>query len=190
MRITCNSLLEAPIINLIKLYQSLNVKGVCGIIVDGSKHNVSQTTIGSLTLLTYCNELEVSEHFNEKLALVDITIPKGGITYSSIADASNGLLIADSKLGNTPFAMATEDITFKLLIGNTSSEDTLLEQDLFNYVTHRISEGQDFTPIPMPLFNKRLLKFDVKREEGKSIISCGELSNEILAEVLKSVKVD
>lgn len=190
MKLTCNSLLEAPLINLIKLYDSLNVKGVCGILTPGSKHNVEHTTIGAMALLSYCNELVVSDSFSDRLKLIDITIEKGPINYFGIANASGGILTVPEHLSSEPFAMATNSIRFKLLVGVTSVNSTLTEEDVYTFVTNADTKGYEFTAVPLPLMSKTVLQFSSTSANGKSTIQCDTVSDKALEELFSSLKVE
>ena len=190
MKITCNSVLEAPLINLLMLYDSLNVKGVCGILTPNSKHNVEHTTMSSLGMLSYCNELEVNEAFNERFKLIDIEIEKGPINYYAIANASGNFLSVPKHLGSEPFAMATDKVTFKLLIGSSTVSAPLREEDVFTYIADNKVEGYEFTDLPMPLLSKRLLKFETKSANGFSHIECDTLEPSIVDELISSLKVE
>lgn len=190
MKITCNSLLEAPLINLLMLFDSLNTKGVCGILTPNSKHTVEHTTLSSLAMLSYCNELIVTDALNEQLRIVDIQIPKGPITYQGVADASGGYLTVPHDLRPEPFAMATDTVTFKLLIGSSTVSAPLREEDVFTYIAERKQDGFEFTDIPMPLLSKRLLKFEAKSTNGVSHIECESLQPSIVDELIASIKVE
>jgi len=190
MKVTCNSLLEAPLINLIKLYDSLNVKGVCGILTPHSKHNVQHTTISSLAMLSYCNELEVVESFNEQLRLIDIRIDKGPINYYGIANVSGGLLQVPKHLTSEPFAMATDTVTFQLLIGTSTADTPLREEDVYTFITKNKADGFEFTDAPLPLMSKRLLKFESNSTNGFSTIECDNVHPNILGELISSLKVE
>lgn len=187
MKITCNSLLEAPVINLVKLYDSLNVKGVCGILTPGSKHNVEHTTVGALSLLSYCNELVVADSFNSKLKLIDITLERGGINYFAIANASGSILSVPEHLSAEPFAMSTNPVRFKLLVGVTTAEEPLTEEDVYTFVSENNTKGYEFTAVPLPLLSKKLLKFNTTIANGKSTIECEGVSENILNEILTSL---
>lgn len=190
MKVTCNPMLEAPLINMIKLYDSLHVKGVCGILTPGSKHNVVNTTIGALALLSYCNELQVDSQFTNKLRLIDITINKGPINYFVIANASGGVLSVPKHLSAEPFAVATGEVSFKLLVGITSEKEPLLEEDVFAFVSTNVDKSYEFTGVPLPLMSKNLPQFNVTRNDGKSIIQCSGVSETILQDLFSSLKVE
>lgn len=190
MKVTCNSLLEAPLINLIKLYDSLNVKGVCGILTPGSKHNVEHTTVSALSLLSYCNELTVEESFNTKLKLVDITMEKGPINYFAVANASGGILTVPEHLSEGPFAMATNPVRFKLLVGVSTSGDPLTEEDVYTFIAGNNTKGYEFTAVPMPLLSKNLLQFNANSANGKSTIQCTGVADNVLEELFSSLKVE
>lgn len=190
MKVTCNSLLEAPLINLIKLYDSLNVKGICGILTPNSKHNVEHTTISSLAMLSYCNELEVVDSFNEQLRLIDIKINKGPITYHSVADVSGGLLKVPNHLTSEPFAMATNEVNFQLLLGTSTSVQPLRGEDVYSFIAKNKPSDYHFTDIPMPLLSKRILKFKTNSGNGFSTIECDNVNPGILEELISSLKVE
>lgn len=190
MKVTCNSLLEAPLMNLIKLYDSLHVKGVCGVLTPGSKHNVEHTTISALGLLSYCNELVVNETFNEHLRLVDITIEKGPINYFAIANASKGILSVPEQLSAEPFAMATNPVRFKLLVGSTSASKPLTEEDVYTFVTSNNMKGYEFTAVPLPLMSKNLVQFKATTTNGESTIECTGVPDKLVEELFSSLKVE
>lgn len=190
MKVTCNSILEAPLINMIKLYDSLNVKGVCGILTLNSKHNVEHTTISAISLLSYCNELEVVGDMHSSLMTVDITVSKGGITYDSIASSSGGLLTTPQHLSKEPFAMCTEDVSFKLVIGETTAKHPLLEDDVYAYVTSTTSQQHQFTGVPLPLLSKNLMKFQTKTDNGVSIITVSGGNTTMLDDLFQSIKIE
>ena len=190
MKVTCNSVLEAPVINLIKLYDSLNVNGVCGILTPGSKHNLEHTTISALGLLSYCNELIVSKTFKEQLRMVDISLDKGPINYYNVANASQGILQVPEGVSEEPFAMATNPIRFKLLVGSSTCERPLTDVEVFTYVTGLNTKGYEFTAVPLPLLSKNIVKFNVTRDNGMSEITCLGVSDKIISELFSSLKVD
>ncbi|MFF2798253.1 hypothetical protein [Lysinibacillus xylanilyticus] len=190
MKLTCNELLEAPLMNLIKLYDSLNTKGVCGIFTPGSKHNVEHTTMPAMGLLSYCNDLIVTDQLTDKLKLVDIELGKGVINYFNIANASGDILSVPEHLTSEALGTATNPISFKLLVGATTASSPLTEEDVYTFVTSNTAKGYEFTGVPMPLLSKNLLQFKATRDNGMSTIQCKGVPNNILEELFSSLKVE
>ena len=190
MEIKCRSILAAPLITLIKLHSTLNVKGVAGILTKNSKQNIDNMTIGALGLLSYYQELTVSSELVEKVIAVDVTLEKGGVNYNSLADTSRANLSVPDGLDNLPFAMTTDKVSFKLLIAKSTVEDPLTEKDVYEYASPYIQSGYEFTAIPLPLLTKRILTFDTRTEGQFTTITCHGASGQDFEELISSLDVN
>lgn len=167
---------------LIKLMDSLNVQRVCGILTRNSQEYIEGTTIGALAMLSYCNELEVSS-MADKLQIVDISLNRGGVSYSTIVEASGGALILPRNLKDEKFCVVTNPIRFKLVIGRTTYEDTLTSSDVHTYVSKHGGDGFSLTEIPLPLLTNNLVTFETTREGTESTIKSDNVDVTLLHEL-------
>lgn len=190
MKIKCRSLLAAPLITLMKLHSSLNVKGVAGILTKNSKHNIDNMTIGALAMLSYYQELIVTSQLPSKVICVDVILEKGGVNYNVLANTSRANLSVPTGLSMEPFTMVTDNTDYKILIAQSTVSDPLTEKDIYEYASSYIKSGYEFTPIPLPLLSKRKLTFETSTEGEFTTITCEGLSGQDFSEIFSSLEVN
>lgn len=186
MKFTVPNIMAAPVANLIRLYDSLHVTGVCGIFTETTQL-VRGMTIGALGLLSYCNELEVAKEPTEDLIIIDMLLPSGPISYNTLAEASGGYLGVPKHLQDNPVLMTTEEVPFKLLIGKTTPDEPLTQEKLSNYIIAQQDEALEFTQVPLPLYSKKVINFEFDENEEKTTVTAKGVKDNILQDFLKSL---
>lgn len=187
MKITCPSIMEAPVMNLIKLYDSLDVVGVCGILTSTTQ-NVKGTTISALALMAYCNDLLAISASSKDLEIIDISLASGAITYQSIVEASAGNLALAPNLTSSGIIMATEPVKFKLVIGKTTPQKPLTEARVSDFIISQNFNGLEFTAVPLPLLTKKVVLFKTQQEDQFSTIETEDVRATILTDLLTQLQ--
>lgn len=186
MKITCPAIMEAPLMNLIKLYDSLDVVGVCGILTSTTQ-NVKGTTISALALMAYCNDLIAQSNSSKDLEIIDISLPSGAITYQSIVDASHGALSLSTSLTTSAIIMSTEQVSFKLVIGRTTPQKPLTEARVSDFIISQKFSGLEFTAMPLPLMTKKIVSFTTQRDDQFSTIETNDVRDSILKDLMSQL---
>lgn len=183
MKLICHTPLAAPLMTLLKLHDASKTKGVCALITPGSANLVTGMSLGSHALLSYFMDMTVSLEVTSPLKSLTINIPAGGLSYENIEELSGGALTVPPDVGGN-IAMLTEGISVEVLIGCSTPDNVLLEEDIIQFVG--ATEGKVLTIAPLPLL-PRTVTFDVTTDGDKTVLFSKELKSEALADLLTQI---